>query len=59
VQQLNAEVAKILALPEVRRKAEDAGTTVETMSAAQLGDYTRAELEHWGRVIRASRITAD
>ena len=40
-------------------KAEDAGTTVETMTSAQLGDYTRQELEHWGKVIRASKITAD
>jgi tripartite-type tricarboxylate transporter receptor subunit TctC len=59
VQQLNTEVGRILSQPEVRRKAEEAGTTVETMTPAQLGDYTRAELEHWGRVIKASKITAD
>ena len=59
VQQLNTEVGRILAMPEIRRKAEDAGTTVEAMTSAQLGDYTRQELEHWGKVIRASKITAD
>jgi tripartite-type tricarboxylate transporter receptor subunit TctC len=59
VQQLNAEVAKILAQPDVKRKAEEAGTTVETMTPTQLGDYTRKELETWGRVIQNARITAD
>lgn len=59
VQQLNAEVAKILAQPDVKKKAEEAGTTVETMTPAQLGDYTRKELETWGRVIQNARITAD
>lgn len=49
----------ILAMAEVRKKAEDAGTMVETMSPAQLGDFTRQELDHWGRVIKAAKITAD
>lgn len=59
VQQLNAELAKVLAQPDVKKKAEEAGTTVETMTPAQLGDYTRKELEAWGRVIQNARITAD
>jgi tripartite-type tricarboxylate transporter receptor subunit TctC len=59
VQQLNTEINKILAMAEVRKKAEDAGTTVETMSPAQLGDFTRKELDYWGRVIQSAKITAD
>ena len=59
VQQLNTEINKILATAEVRKKAEDAGTTVETMSPAQLGDFTRKELDYWGRVIQSAKITAD
>ena len=59
VQQLNTEINKILALAEVRKKAEDAGTTVESMSPAQLGDFTRKELDYWGRVIQSARIIAD
>ena len=59
VQQLNTEVAHILANPEIKKKAEDSGTAVEIMTPAQLGDYTKKELETWGRVIQNAQITAD
>jgi tripartite-type tricarboxylate transporter receptor subunit TctC len=59
VQLLNAEVGKILAQADTRKKSEDAGTTVEQMSPAQLGEFTRKELEYWGKVIKTSKITAD
>jgi tripartite-type tricarboxylate transporter receptor subunit TctC len=59
VQLLNTELAKILANPELRKKAEDAGTLVEHMGPAQLGEYTRKELAYWGRVISEAKITAD
>jgi tripartite-type tricarboxylate transporter receptor subunit TctC len=59
VMQVNAEIAKILANPDVKKKAEDSGTAVETMTPAQLGEYTKKELEAWGRVIGNANITAD
>jgi tripartite-type tricarboxylate transporter receptor subunit TctC len=59
VQQLNTEIAKILANPDVKKKAEDSGTAVEAMTPAQLGDYTKKELDAWGKVIRNAQITAD
>ena len=59
VQQINAEVNKILQTPEVRKKAEDSGTAVEAMTPAQLGEFTRKELDYWGGVIKSSKITAD
>ena len=59
VQQINAEVNKILQTPEVRKKAEDSGTTVEAMTPAQLGEFTRKELDYWGNVIKSAKITAD
>lgn len=59
VQTLNTEIGKILAMPDIKRRAEEAGTTVKFMSPAQLGDYTRKELEHWGKVIKSAKITAD
>jgi tripartite-type tricarboxylate transporter receptor subunit TctC len=59
VQQLNTELGRILTAPETRRKADEAGTAVETMSPAQLGEFTRKELDYWGEVIRAAKITAD
>jgi tripartite-type tricarboxylate transporter receptor subunit TctC len=59
VQLLNAELVKILANPDLKKKAEDAGTLIEHMGPAQLGDYTRKELAYWGRVINDAKITAD
>ena len=59
VQQLNTELAKILLQADVRKKAEDAGTLVDHMAPAQLGDYTRKELAYWGRVITDAKISAD
>lgn len=59
VQPLSTEIGKILSQPETRRKSEDAGTSVELMSPAQLGEFTRKELDYWGKVIKSSRITAE
>ena len=59
VQRLSTEIGKILALPDIKRRAEEAGTSVEQMSPAQLGDYTRKELDYWGKVIKSAKITAD
>jgi len=59
VQQLNTEIAKILASSDVKKKAEDAGTLVDHMGPAQLGEFTRKELAYWGRVIQDAKITAD
>ena len=59
VQRLSSEVDKILAMPDIKRRAEEAGTSVEMMSPTQLGDYTRKELDYWGKVIKASKITAE
>jgi tripartite-type tricarboxylate transporter receptor subunit TctC len=59
VQRLNAELAKILTNPELKKKAEDAGTQVDHMGPAALGDYTRKELTYWGQVIQSAKISAD
>jgi tripartite-type tricarboxylate transporter receptor subunit TctC len=59
VQVLNAEVNRILQTPEVRKKSEDSGTEVETMTPQQFGEFTRKELDHWGRVIRGAKISVE
>ena len=59
VQQLNNEISKILASPDINKKVEDAGTLVDHMGPAQLGEYTRKELAYWGRVINYAKISAD
>jgi len=59
VQQLNAEIAKILQAPETRRKADESGTAVEAMTPTQLAAFTRKELDYWGTVIQKARITVE
>lgn len=59
VQKLNSEIEKILAMPEIRQRAEDSGTTVETMTPAELDAYTRKELDFWGNVIRSAKVSLD
>ena len=59
VQTLNTEIGKILTNPDVRRRAEDAGVTVETMTPTQLDEFTRKELAYWGRVIKTAKITTE
>ena len=59
VQRLNQALGLALSTPEAQTKAENAGTTIKTMTPAELGDYTRKELDRWGKVIQTSKMTAD
>ena len=59
VQQLNAEVGRILMAGETRKKAEESGTGVETMTPQQLAAFTARELDYWGKVIQKAGITLD
>ena len=59
VRQLNSEGNRILTAGEIRKKADDSGTTVETMTPNELGDFTRKELDYWGRVIRNAKIALE
>ncbi len=59
VRKLNLEINKILARPDIQKKAEDSGTSVEQMTPAQLGSFTQKEYDFWGKVIKSANITAD
>lgn len=59
VQLLNTEINKILTTADTRKKAEDSGTDVEQMSPQQLADFTRKELDYWGKVIKGAKITLE
>jgi tripartite-type tricarboxylate transporter receptor subunit TctC len=59
VKKLNAEINKILARPEIQKKAEDSGTFVEQMTPAQLATFTKKEFDFWGKVIENASITAE
>jgi len=59
IQRLNQALGIALSTPEAQTRAENAGTTIKTMTPAELGDYTRKELDRWGKVIQTSKMTAD
>lgn len=59
VKKLNTEINKILARPEVQKKAEDSGTFIEQMTPAQLATFTKKEYDFWGKVIQNASITAE
>jgi tripartite-type tricarboxylate transporter receptor subunit TctC len=59
VDKLTAEIARIMATPEFKKKAADLGATADYIAPAQLGALTQAELKHWAAVAKASKIEAD
>jgi tripartite-type tricarboxylate transporter receptor subunit TctC len=56
IARLNAEAAKAVADPEVRRKLEDLGFAVVGSSAQELGTMTREQLAKYARVIKEMGI---
>ena len=59
VQLLNTEVGRILNGPDARKRADESGTAVLTMSPQELAQFTKSELERWGRVISSAKITVE
>jgi tripartite-type tricarboxylate transporter receptor subunit TctC len=59
VGKLNAEVAKILATPEMREKLAVLGTEVRTAQPEALGTFIAAEKIRWAQVIKESGIKFD
>ena len=56
IDRLNSEVARALALPDVKTRLAELGMDTVGGSPAQFDQYLRAESERWGRVIRAQKI---
>ena len=56
---LNSELNKALASPDLRKKLEDQGLTVQGGSPEQFLKLMRSDIEKWGRVVKASGARAD
>jgi tripartite-type tricarboxylate transporter receptor subunit TctC len=54
VERLNAEVVRILAMPEVKERLEKDAMVSEPMTAAQFTDFVSAEVKRWTPIARAS-----
>ena len=59
VDQLNAEMQKIIAQPETRQRLLALGFEPAGGSAQQLADFGRRERQKWGQLIRSAGIKAD
>jgi len=59
VARLNAEIVKVLALPEVRNPFEIQGIEVIGGTPEQFASYIRDEITKWAKVIRLSGAKAD
>jgi tripartite-type tricarboxylate transporter receptor subunit TctC len=59
VDKLQREVAKILADPAIKGKADAAGLFPVTTTSAEFGTFIRKEAERWGPVVKESGIKYD
>jgi tripartite-type tricarboxylate transporter receptor subunit TctC len=56
---LNAELVKVMALPEVRQQLGSAGIDAMSSTPAQLARFLETELERWSTHIRNAGITPE
>ena len=59
VGKLNAEVARVLALPDVRERLFAIGAEPMSASPEQFSAMVRADVDKWGKLVRAAGISAD
>jgi tripartite-type tricarboxylate transporter receptor subunit TctC len=52
IARLNAEIGRILSLPEVKKRMEDVAVETATSTAEELATMTRAAADKWGRIIK-------
>jgi tripartite-type tricarboxylate transporter receptor subunit TctC len=56
VQRLNAELVKILDMPDVRRTLSDQGADIKSGSPEEFGTFMREEQARWGPVVKQAGI---
>jgi tripartite-type tricarboxylate transporter receptor subunit TctC len=56
VQRLNAELVKILDMPDVRRSLSDQGADIKSGSPEDFGAFMREEQARWGPVVKQAGI---
>ena len=59
VARLNAEIVKVLAVPEIRQRLVDGGSEVIGNSPEAADRFLQSEIALWGRVVKAANIKAD
>lgn len=59
IQRLNAEVIRVLAMPEQKERFTGLGYEIVGSTPEQFGAWIRNETAKWGKLIREQRITAE
>jgi tripartite-type tricarboxylate transporter receptor subunit TctC len=59
IDRLNAEVVKILAMPEVKKQMADQGAEANPEKPAQLAAFMKSETTKWAKVVKSSGATVD
>lgn len=59
IARINADVVRIVAMPEVKKQFDVFSLTAATSTPAEFGAFGRRELEKWTRVVKASGATAE
>jgi tripartite-type tricarboxylate transporter receptor subunit TctC len=59
IERLNGELARIMALPDVRRRWRELGAEAVSESPALFKGWLSSEADKWTKVIRETRITLD
>lgn len=59
VNRLNAEIVKILAMPDVKERLLASGSEPVSSSPEELDAFVRSEISRWAKVIKAAGVTAE
>jgi tripartite-type tricarboxylate transporter receptor subunit TctC len=59
VTKLNAEINRIVMLPDARSKLEEAGTQLDPMSPEQFATFLHSEIAKYAKLVKAANVTLD
>jgi tripartite-type tricarboxylate transporter receptor subunit TctC len=59
VNKLNAEVVRILRLPDVIEKLAIAGVEIQTGTPKEWGEFVKAEIAKWGKVVKEAGVKVE
>jgi len=59
IDKINADMQKILAMPEIKDKLAAQGFTAEWMKPADFGSYLAKEVPKWGAIVKSANVKVD
>lgn len=59
VTKLNAEINRIVTLPDAKAKLEEAGTQLGPMSPEQFATFLRSEIAKYAKLVQAAKVSLD